>query len=65
MTNNAIKSYARSRGVYIYEIAKKMGIAEFTMTRKLRKEFSAEEVRRTKRIIDEIAAEKWGDESEQ
>lgn len=65
MINNTIKSYARSRGVYIYEIAKKMGIAEFTMTRKLREEFSVEEVMRMKRIIDEIAAEKWREEDEQ
>lgn len=64
MPNNAIKSYAHSKGVYIYEIAKKLGIAEFTMTRKLRKEFTTDEVCRTKRIIDEIAAEKWGDPNE-
>lgn len=58
-TNGAIKNYARSRGVNLYEVAKRLGIAEFTFCRRLRNELSEEERNQIKILIDEIAAEKW------
>lgn len=64
MANTSVKAYARSKGVYLYEIANKMGIAEFTLTRRLRKEFSETEASKARTIIDEIAAEKWGEPNE-
>lgn len=58
-TNGTIKNYAHSHGVHLYEVAKKLGIAEFTFCRRLRNELPEEEQHRIKGIIDEIAAEKW------
>lgn len=53
--NIEIKSYARSKNVYLWEIADKLGISDATMSRKLRYELSGEEKELIVSIIDEIS----------
>lgn len=59
MTKNAeVKAKAKKSGVLIWEIADKLGIADTTMSRKLRKELPDSEKQEIFKIIDELAAEK-------
>lgn len=56
--NQTIRNYARSKGVFFYEIAEVLGISEPTMTRRLRKELTDKEKTQICKIIDELAAGK-------
>ena len=56
--NKDIKVKARKSGVLIWEIADRLGIADTTMSRKLRKELPDSEKQEIFMIIDEFAAEK-------
>lgn len=56
--NKDIKVKARKSGVLIWEIADRLGIADTTMSRKLRKELPDNEKQEIFNIIDELAAEK-------
>ena len=56
--NKDIKVKARKSGVLIWEIADRLGIADTTMSRKLRKELPEAEKQEIFKIIDELAAEK-------
>ena len=56
--NKDIKVKARKSGVLIWEIADRLGIADTTMSRKLRKELPDSEKQEIFKIIDELAAEK-------
>lgn len=56
--NKDIKVKAKKSGVLIWEIADKLGIADTTMSRKLRKELPEAEKQEIFKIIDELAAEK-------
>lgn len=56
--NKDIKAKAKKSGVLIWEIADKLGIADTTMSRKLRKELPEAEKERIFNIIDELAADK-------
>lgn len=56
--NSDIKEKAVNKGVFLYEIAEKLGMYETTFLRKLRKELSAEEKTKIFSIIDELSAEK-------
>lgn len=56
--NNEIKANAKEKGVLLWELADKLGIADTTLSRKLRRELSPDEKQRIFSIIDEIAAEK-------
>lgn len=56
--NKDIKVKARKSGVLIWEIADRLGIADTTMSRKLRKELPDCEKQEIFKIIDELAAEK-------
>lgn len=58
MTNKDLRAYARSRNVYLWELAAKIGISEPTITRKLRTELSDSESLKMMSYIDEIAKEK-------
>ena len=59
MTSNfEVKQHAKHSGVCLWEIADKLGIADTTMSRKLRRELPADEKRHIFALIDEIAAEK-------
>lgn len=56
--NNDIRTRAKAKGVYLWEIANKLHVCEMTMTRKLRKELPDPEKQRIFAIIEEIAAER-------
>lgn len=56
--NKDIKVKARKSGVLIWEIADRLGMADTTMSRKLRKELPYSEKQEIFKIIDELAAEK-------
>lgn len=56
--NKDIKVKARKSGVLIWEIADRLGIADTTMSRKLRRELPDNEKQEIFKIIDELAAEK-------
>lgn len=56
MTNQDIKAKAKLKGVYLWQIAEKLGVNDGNFSRKLRKELSADEKQRIFAIIDEIAA---------
>lgn len=59
MTKNFdIKERALKKGVCLWEVAEAMGIADTSMSRKLRKELPTAEKQRIFKIIDDIAAEK-------
>jgi len=62
--NIEIKTAAKQKGVFYYEIADRLGIVDSALSRKLRRELSAEEKQRIFSLIDEIAAEKEKDRRE-
>lgn len=55
MCNADIRAEAKEKGVFLYEIAEKMGISEPTMTRKLRRELSEAQKAEFRNIIVELA----------
>ena len=57
MTNKIIRDYAIENNVYLWQIAKKLRITDFTFSRKLRDEFDDETKSKILSIIDEIARE--------
>lgn len=61
MANLKLRLYAKSRGVYFWEIALFLGVCENTITRKMRTELTDEEAARIKHAIDEIARQKESD----
>ena len=58
LNNSDLRKSAKENGVALWQIADRLNISEPTMTRKLRRELSAEEKQRIFSLIDEIAAEK-------
>ena len=58
MCNLDIRNAAKEAGVFLYQIADKLGISEPTMVRCLRYELPAEKKTRIMSIISELAAEK-------
>lgn len=56
--NNDIKTKAKEEGVCLWEIADILGIADTSLSRKLRKELPDKEKQAIFKIIDEIAAER-------
>lgn len=58
-TNNMdIKSRAKNKGVYLWEVADKLGVIDCNFSRKLRKELPQDEKEMIFNIIDQIAAQK-------
>lgn len=57
-TNIEIKTAAKQKGVFYYEIADRLGMIDSALSRKLRRELPAEEKQRIFSLIDEIAADK-------
>ena len=57
MTNKIIRDYAIEHNVYLWQIAKKLGVTDSTFSRKLRDEFDDETKSKILSIIDEIARE--------
>lgn len=56
--NKEIRSRAAEKGVYLWEIADKIGLRDSSFSRKLRKELPENEKQHIFKIIDKIAAEK-------
>lgn len=59
--NKEIKETALKNGVYLWEIADKLGIWDSTFSRKLRHELPDTEKQAIFKIIDELAAAKRND----
>ena len=55
--NKDLKNLAKSRGVYLYEIACKFGITAEAFNRRLRKELTDAQRKEIIKAIDEIAVE--------
>ena len=62
--NTDIITKLKEAGVFQYELAEAMGVSEFTLVKRLRKEQSAEEKERINTIIDILAYQKRGDQYE-
>ena len=58
MANSKIKMRLMERDVRQWELAKKMGISETTLYRRLREELPRDEQNRILSIVDEIVAER-------
>ena len=58
MSNMQVRSTARQWGVPLWEVAKRMGISERTMSRRLQAELPKEEAHRIIEIIREIVRER-------
>lgn len=58
MKNLKIRQTAKEANVFLWEIAAVLNISEATITRKLRKELSAEETAKILGIIEQLSAEK-------
>lgn len=57
MSNSIIREYAKSKGVFLWQIAERVGVNDGNFSRKLRNEFSKEDAQKILSIIDDIAAE--------
>ena len=55
MANMDIRQLILDKGIRFWEVAEKMGIADGTLSKKLRRELSPEEKRIIRDIIEEIA----------
>lgn len=55
--NKDIRVAAKKAGVYLYNIADRLGVSENTLTRLLRRELNAEKKTEILRLIAEIGAE--------
>lgn len=55
MANETIREAAASHGVKLWEVADHLGIADSTLTRKLRKELPSNEQQNIMSIINSIA----------
>lgn len=56
--NTDIKAAAKQAGIYLYNVADRLGVSENTLTRRLRRELPEEEKTKIKSIIAALAAEK-------
>ncbi|MFG6319541.1 MAG: hypothetical protein K1W33_06810 [Clostridia bacterium] len=55
-SNQDIRDYAANHKVLLWECAEKLGIADTTFSKKMRREFSAEEKQKVFSIIDAVSA---------
>ncbi|MGI6171899.1 MAG: hypothetical protein ACOYIC_09295 [Butyricicoccus sp.] len=58
MKNVEIRNRAKERGVFLWEIAEKLGINDGNLSRRLRKELSESQKEQIFGIIDELSGEK-------
>ena len=56
--NDQIRKEAKRKGVYLWQIADRIGLADCNFSRKLRHELPQEERKRIMQIINEIASER-------
>lgn len=57
MTGIEIKRIIKEKGVKIWQVAEKFGVADTTFSKYLRKEFNEEDSNRILNIINELAKE--------
>lgn len=57
IANNDIKTQAKKSGVYLWQIADKLGIADTRFSVKLRRELPSKEKEKIFRIIEELRGE--------
>lgn len=58
MYNKDVRNYAKSKNVYLYQIAELLNVSESTFIKKLRKELDDETKESLFKIIDMIAKER-------
>jgi len=58
MSNTDIKNEVKQSGVYLWQIADRLGINDGNFSRKLRKELSEAEKERIRSIIKDLKAER-------
>ena len=56
--NESLKLKAAGAGVKLWQVAKEMGIADATLSRKMRTEFSNEDREQFLAAVDKLASEK-------
>ena len=56
--NKEIKARAKEKGIFLWEVADKIGMIDTSFSRKLRHELPDSEKQKIFKIIDELAAEK-------
>lgn len=57
MTGTEVKRIIKEKGVKIWQVAEKFGVADTTFSKYLRKEFNEEDSNRILNIINELAKE--------
>lgn len=57
MRNKEIRDYIRSKGIPMWRVAERLGIADSNFSRMLRYEISESKKKEIMHIIDELAAE--------
>ncbi len=62
MKNLTIRRAAKENGVHLWQIAERVGLTDSNFSRKLRRELPNEERERILQMIDEMAAEKGGED---
>ena len=65
MSNQLIRETASKNGVYLWEVAERVGLADCNFSRKLRRELPQDEQEQIVRLIYEIAAEREEAEHDQ
>lgn len=60
MQNREIREAAKRYGVKLWQIAERLGVSEFTFSRKLRREVSEDEKARIMSIIENLKSEQEG-----
>lgn len=58
MLNQDIRTAAKESGVFLWQIAEKLGINDGNLSRKLRRELPPQERERIMQIIGDLAAER-------
>lgn len=58
MRNEAIKASMKQNAVFQWQVAERLGMSEFTFSRKLRHELAGEEREKALAAIDQIVAER-------
>lgn len=56
--NHDIRSYAKERGVKLWQIADKLGMQDSNFSKKLRHQLTEDEENEIRNLIDELVAER-------
>ncbi len=56
--NVDLRTAARDNGVYLWELAERMGVTDATFSRQLRREFTKEQRERALKAIEDIVRER-------